>query len=105
MKVTIFVSPENIKNAKRCSAVSCPIALALKERSDLARFGTDWRVRKSHHWGRWVVEAFHGREVFRATELPDNAADFAESFDALAWVFPFSFDLDVPGTGSGHSTP
>lgn len=78
MKYFIVVTDKNIKQGKKGSNYSCPIAHACRD-AGLKRVDVAWNI-------------FHGRgPVKKKLSMPQKALDFIDRFDSGKKVKPFSF--------------
>lgn len=83
MKTLIQVKQEHINQGSRINPFSCPIARALREKSEFIYGVTQEGV------------DFVEMESYRIP-LPDEAVSFIQAYDNKEAVKPFSFYLEIP---------
>lgn len=88
MKITIGVTQADIDQGAPGEGCLCPIALAVYR----ALPGPKWDV-----GGNCLFRIAPDGEHEMVCSLPATAMRFIFGFDNAQHVYPFSFDLDVPG--------
>ena len=94
MKVLLNVTEEDIKNGKRHSARSCPVALSLSRgaKADASvgpYHASIYYLRRSRMSKLLRIKGKVGMTV-----LPDNVANWIHAFDLGAIVAPFQTELE-----------
>lgn len=91
-KIIVNVTQEHIDRGKRKSCEHCPIALAVLETLELSQDGPGGAL-------LGVADSyvcFYNKDSYQS-KLPPVAADFIDAFDRdKGFVYPFSFELEVP---------
>lgn len=85
----IKVTEQDIKNGRKESEFTCPVALAVKRELGLKRLS-----RKIQVWGTSITVSDVG-----TIYVPDKVGTFVENFDDGARVQPFKFRMRNPFRG------